>query len=189
MPNGLGIDQSHSSTGFALWVDHNKKSRHGTIKTTNADNWIVRQQEIVSELVRLVEKYGVEYVAVEDYAYGTFGRAAKNAARLCELGGAIKHTLLANKIMIFVVNTKYVKQWIGVAHNAKKKEVVAAVNKRWGYSFKIKDNDMADALILAEIADSCWARLQGRELPKHLTMHQRGLVEAILGGEDTVLRV
>lgn len=182
---GLGIDQSLTSTGYALWTED--KAKYDTIKTYPVDPLIVRHRTTVGSLVKIIDKYNVKYAAMEDYAYGTFSKQPKTAAKLCELGGQLKLTLGGLGLTIFVVNTKYVKQWIGIPSNSKKQEVVKAVNAEWDFKFRMKDNDIADALILGRVAEACWEKLAGLSYSRDLTGMQRGLVEAILGGEDTVL--
>jgi Holliday junction resolvasome RuvABC endonuclease subunit len=152
---------------------------------------IDRHKRTVKGLISEICKYHVRYAAIEDYAYGTFGKQPKIASKLCELGGQIKLELVRLNMTVFVVNTKYVKGWVGLASSkgnpVTKRMVVEAVNKIYKQNFKVKDNDMADACILAEIGDCCWLKLMGMELPKHITSVQRGYIEAILNGEDTVL--
>ncbi len=182
---GMGIDQSLTSTGHAIWRDG--AAIYDNIKTTADMELIDRHSRTVKGLIKEICKYHVRYAAIEDYAYRTFAKQPKIAAKLCELGGQIKLELVGMNMTVFVVNTKYLKMWVGLAHNAKKNLVVPAVNKRYGFTFRMKDNDMADACVLAEIGDCCWLKLNGLPLPSTLTTQQLGFVEAILCGADTVL--
>lgn len=183
---GIGVDQSLTSTGYALW--HNATEYNSaSVKTTKEDDVISRHRIIVQRIMSLVAEHGLQYAAIEDYAYGTFGKQPKVAAKLCELGGQLKYNFVAKGMTVYVVNINYVKQWVGLTNKAKKPEVVRKVNALWGTNFKIKDNDQADALILARIGLACWEKQNGLPNRFPLTMEQIGMVEAILCGEDTVL--
>lgn len=184
---GIGIDQSITSTGHAIFRD-GQLFKYNTIKTTPDMALIDRHQTTLRGLLSEISKYHVRYAAIEDYAYHHFARQPKTAAKLCELGGQIKMGLVKQNMTVFIVNTTYVKQWVGLLSKVKKKDVVLAVNSQYGTKFKLKDNDIADATILAHVADACWLRLNGLPYPdNYVNGVQRGIVEAILGNQENVL--
>jgi Holliday junction resolvasome RuvABC endonuclease subunit len=182
---GCGVDQSLTSTGYAF--KSNGRLVYNTIKTTSNDSLIVRHRATVGQLMSLAEKHDFKWVAMEDYAYGTFGKQPKIAAKLCELGGQIKYRMNEQHIIVYVVNTHYVKQWVGLTNRDKKVKIVSVWNEVHKTKFRLKDNDVVDAMILREIGQICYYRQMGNPFPDNLPMHQRGLVDAILMGGDTVL--
>jgi Holliday junction resolvasome RuvABC endonuclease subunit len=183
--HGCGVDQSLSSTGYAFKA--NGRLVYNTIKTTNIDSLIVRHRATVGQLMILAAKHEFKWIAMEDYAYGTFGKQPKIAAKLCELGGQIKYRMNEQNIIVYVINTNYVKQWIGLTNRNNKSAMVKQYNEMYNKTFRMKDNDIVDALILHEIGQICYFRQMGNAFPNEVSLHRRGLVDAILLGGDTVL--
>ena len=185
MSNGVGIDQSLTCTGYAYKAAG--RLVYNVIKTPATDPLIVRHRATVGQLMVLAKKNDFKWAAMEDYAYGTFGKQPKVAAKLCELAGQIKYRMNEEGITVYVINTNYVKQWIGLTNKNNKSAMVRKYNELHNTKFRMKDNDIVDALILREIGQICHHRHDGHPFPTNLSMERRGLVDAILLGADTVL--
>lgn len=147
-----GIDMSLSKAGCAI-VDSDGKSLFQD--TFHRDgNKIVRVSEIMGCLLEVLHNFKPELVAVEEPAYG----AVKYVSY--DLGGSYMNCMVAlyrNKFDSLIVNQTKLKVY-ATGTNKSDKELVKKYALTKGHVFpdgKVRKEfiyDMADALVLAEIA-------------------------------------
>ena len=151
----VGVDFSLTSPGmFAIRVNENYRysllGQHN-IKTKSNEPWYTRTERVQKAIIGFIKQYNPSMVMVENYSYGsTNGR---------ELAGEV-HGITLFKLfesgfppenVYRIVSPSQLKKFITGKGNAKKPDVVKAVNEFFGTSFKNSENDMADALVLAYI--------------------------------------
>ena len=146
-----GIDLSLTGTGFCL--KHGKSLSVETIKTKPKDypNKIERVKKIVREVSRRIPKRNV-LVCVENY-FTPANRAQIGAAMsLIELGWSVRLALYQGGVPFYVIVPQHLKKFGTGKGNCPKAIVVREVYKRWGVD--VKDDNQADACVLAHIAHS-----------------------------------
>lgn len=82
----LGIDQSYTSTGLTV-MDHRKDvAWMGTVttkkETDDKQEIFHRARYIVQEISNIIDLHKIEFVAIEQLAYGSAGDATRNLAGL-----------------------------------------------------------------------------------------------------------
>lgn len=150
-----GVDFSLTSPGMsAIRVYENEQMEvldmHST-KTKSDEDWYVRLNRIQTEILRFIFKHKPKRIYIENYSFGsTNGRETAG-----EVHGVVLYKLIEagfpTSRIYRTVAPQALKKFITGKGNATKKEVVEAVNKQFGLSLKQKDNDMADAIVLAYI--------------------------------------
>ena len=145
----IGIDQSLRSSGvFWLgdgvtgWARIEAKKLRGTERLKFIKDAVIK---IVDDL----DGYTVKRVAIEGYAYGIRGG---RVFELGELGGVLKLALTEHGCStITTVQPTTLKKFAG-SGNAEKEDVIKFVNKEMEMGFTLKENDVADACVLALIS-------------------------------------
>lgn len=143
----VGIDQSYSGFGLIV-LEANGYFTHNLWKFPPRDSDGNRLDEIRVRLItffkELEETYGTVQVAMEGYASNAkFGRE-----KLGELGGIVK----LSHFEVFgtdpdVIPPTSLKKFVTGKGNAKKAEVINAIEEKWNIAF-VNDN-LADAYGLA----------------------------------------
>lgn len=136
----LAIDPSLTSSGYATstgvgLLEPPKDKNRGMPRV----NWIVTQV--------LTMAHVAELVVIEDYSYGSQGKAILNIA---ELGGALRWILWRAEKPVVVIPPATLKKFATGKGNAGKDEVLAAAIRRLDYGGH--SNDEADALWLYQAA-------------------------------------
>jgi crossover junction endodeoxyribonuclease RuvC len=146
---GVGLDLSLTGTGFCLKSGNVLNVE--TIKTKPKDfpNKIERVKHIVTEVTKRIPS-DVSLVCVENY-FVPANRAQIGAAMgLIELGWSVRLALYQLKIPFYVVVPQHLKKFGTGKGNCPKSIVIREVFKKWG--FDAKDDNQADACVLANIA-------------------------------------
>jgi crossover junction endodeoxyribonuclease RuvC len=162
----IGIDQSLRATGL-FWTDG---VTHGWKQVdTGGLRGAERLLFIRDAIASVVDAVKPELAALEGYSYGSPGKVFE----LGEIGGAVKMLLQERKIPFVTPTPVQVKKFATSRHMAEKIDVVNAINTRYGVSWVLADNNLADAAALAAIASACLA-------PATLTLrHEAEVVAAI----------
>lgn len=144
----IGIDQSLRSTGLAWigdgilgWKEIPSKELRGGIRLQHIKNTVV-------DTIKALEDVVIAGCAMEGYSYGSIGKTFE----LGELGGALKVALVENCWGMITVPPSTLKKYISGNGGSEKQNMVDAINKILKTAFKIKDNNVVDALGLAIIA-------------------------------------
>lgn len=143
----IGLDQSLVATGYCVMT-----SEKSTVVETGeifggnykgADRLIHIQQQ----LQQLINKYEnrLLFVAIEDYSYGSKGRATFS---LGELGGIIKITIVSCNFMLMTVPIATWKKIITGSGNTKKDMVRLSVFKK--YKFESPSQNIIDAFSICK---------------------------------------
>jgi len=141
----LGIDASLNHTGLAL-IEEGKICHLSTIKVGKTRS-TARLGLIRDEIVALVKSHKPDKVVIENYSFGSRGRAIFNIG---ELGGVIRLALLDLGYEVLEIEPKVLKKKITGNGNASKEDMIKAINEV--YKLELKDDNQADALGLAHIA-------------------------------------
>lgn len=142
-----GVDPSYDSTGVVILDSEGKALHQGTIKAKGRG--LLRVAALRDALLDMVEKAGIDVVAVEGYA---FAKRTAGAHQSGELGGVVRLALYESGISVIDVPPTTLKKFVTGRGNARKEEVVLEVYKRWGVS--CTKHDEADAYGLAQFARS-----------------------------------
>lgn len=139
----LGVDQSLTSTGYAL--NTLEGGLHtGTIEPAPLKD-VPRLYYIRKRLLALIDAFRPKLIVFEDYAMG-FRKGTGRLAHLGEVGGVLKLTAWECGVPHLVVPNATLKRLITGRGNAKKPEVQAELSSRFG--LQVHQNDEADAAAL-----------------------------------------
>lgn len=145
----VGIDQSYSGFGLIVLEDglHTEQLWKFSPRASDGERLEEIHVTLVTYLANLRPKYKTLTVAMEGYASNAkFGRE-----KLGELGGIVKlsHYAVFGRDPIVIPPTS-LKKFVTGKGNAKKADVIAAIESRWGVSFR--NDNLADAYGLARYA-------------------------------------
>lgn len=123
----------------------------GNCKTDSKEHWHTRMKRIKDTILQFVSEHKPKQIIVENYSFGS--RNGREVAG--EVHGVTLFHLLDNgfppeNIHRNVSPQGRAKFFTGKG-KATKREVVEAVNEYFGLNFLVKDNDIADACVLAFI--------------------------------------
>lgn len=138
----LGVDLSNTETGYCLSKD-GKISDYGTIKPSSTLSPIDKLVYVIEEIQKLIKKFNVDELVIEDIYCGYI----QAFLILGRLQGAI--ILVWHKLKLrppIIYRTTTARCTIGIKGNAKKKDVMEAINKRLG--LKITNDNISDAIVL-----------------------------------------
>lgn len=122
-----------------------------TCKTSADEPWHKRLNRVSTTVLRFVFKHKPKKIFVENYSFGsTNGREIAGEVQGVTLFNLLEHGFPPENLHRNISPQARAKFFTGNGR-AKKKEVVQAVNAFFGLSFLMKDNDIADACILAFI--------------------------------------
>lgn len=142
----LGIDPSLSSTGIALINRDTLEVLTYTIKTGSLRAG-ARLRFIHEQLSKCVpDDLRILSACVEGYAYGGLGKLAE----LAEAGGVVRLFLASRDVPYDVVAPAALKKYATGDANAEKQDVISAINRK--HQISLRDDNQADALVLADIA-------------------------------------
>ena len=153
--NIIGLDLSLTSPGMAcLQVNEDGSYQlidFATCKTTADEPWKQRLSRVSTTVLQFVFKHTPKKIFVENYSFGsTNGREIAGEVHGVTLFNLLEHGFPREHLHRNISPSSRAKFLTGNGR-AKKSEVVKAVNELFGLNFKMKDNDIADACILAFI--------------------------------------
>jgi len=138
----LAIDQSLNETGYYLF-DGNHHEADVILPQTK--DKILRLLNIRESIRRLLKKHIPEIVVMEDYSYGSKGRATFSMG---ELGGLLKLDLILGDRKLYIVPIGTWKKYVAGKGNLKKEQILLQVYKKYGIEFK--NNNICDAFCLGK---------------------------------------
>ncbi len=139
----LAFDLSTTESGWCFG-EEGKVVRFGTIKPSSSLNPIEKLIYTIEEGAKLIRDFQVDDVVVEDI-YCAYVQAHKILGRL---QGAMIFVWWKMKFRApFIYSTTSARANIGIKGNAKKKDVMKAINKM--LKLKITNDNEADAIVLA----------------------------------------
>jgi Holliday junction resolvasome RuvABC endonuclease subunit len=158
----VGLDMSLSATGFCIRTGDEIRIETVKTKPDQFDNDLARLKYIVAEIMKRIPR-SVGMICIEDFF--TPGNAAQigSAIKLAMLGTATRLALYDAGMPFFVIAPGQLKKWATSSGASQKSLIVMSVYKTYG--IEVKDDNQADALVLAHIARA----LDGdtTELPKY----------------------
>lgn len=149
-PVCIGIDQSYG--GFAITAIDAKENYYTEVKKIDGDG-VERLHKARLFLIGFMDRYEVEAVAIEGYAFGS-----QMANMAGELGGMIRLALFDKyrfdkplaAFPLVVPPTSLKKYVTGKGTGIKKNQMLLAIYKKWDVEFT--SDDAADSYGLARIA-------------------------------------
>lgn len=187
----MGIDPSLAGFAFAIAVEagHELQVHEALLKTKPSGDDVrarcARYREIVQPTIAAVHTHVVTLCVIEGYSFASAGgRVSGHAHDRAELGGILRNALVDVCHQVVEVAPSTVKKFATGKGNADKAEVISALSRRYGRTFK--SDDAADAFALLQIGLCLYgivapegrpqaeviAMLKGHPLPK-LTKKQR----------------
>jgi Holliday junction resolvasome RuvABC endonuclease subunit len=150
----VGLDLSLTSTGMAavrIKGETFQILEWANPKTSATEDWFTRMMHIQTDVVRFVFKHKPSKIFVEGYSYGS-----RNGRELAgEVNGIVLYQLIAGGFpqqnIHKMISPQGRAKFATGKGNGTKSEVVNYVNQTFGLSLKVKENDIADAIILAFI--------------------------------------
>lgn len=158
----LSIDQSYSGTGIC-YLSSDGRMETFLIKTKADMLWEKRMEAILSLLdsilnlsaIKMDNPSRVSHVILEGYAFG----GSFKGFQLGELGGVIKYFFYMKGIVARQIMIAHHKMFVACNGKADKKEVMAALNSRFGMA--ISNDNIADAISMALLYRTFLAYKQG----------------------------
>lgn len=140
----LAIDPSLTSSGYAFRRDEDLAVGRIMPKTLRG---CPRLNFIQKTFLELVERSEPEAIILEGYSMGSHGRVFD----IGELGGVLKLIAFQHELEVLIVPPATLKKWVTGKGNANKKQMIAAVKKKWKVEFK--SNDECDAVALLHFGE------------------------------------
>ena len=165
----IGLDLSLTGTGLVVLDSTGKVYEAITIKSKLQD--MERLAFIRGTIGQMLTKHEPVMACLEGYSMGS---RAGQLASIGELGGVVKLLLHRNKYRYAIAAPTQLKKFATGKGNCMKDGIMMHVYKRWGY--EAKDNNIADAYVLAKIAMAL------ETVDKTLTIPQQEVITAI--GKD-----
>lgn len=149
----LGLDQSLTESGWYFDEDN-----YGTLKTkTKGTKRLINIRE---RLKKLLKKFKIEVVVMENYSYGS----RYNREILGELGGVIKTLAYDLGIETVPIPTSVLKKFITGKGRCKKEVILLYVFKNYG--FETRNHNIADAFSLHRIYKEYLEWKEGKKFKK-----------------------
>jgi len=145
----LGIDPGLADTGYGFITKQGQKLKMlgcGSLKTPAKDDFIKRLETIHKELVRLINKYKPDIVAVEQLF---FCKNVKTALLVGQARGVCLMTISENNLPIFEYTPLQIKLALTSYGKADKNQVGQMVKLLLNLKSVPKPDDAADALAVA----------------------------------------
>lgn len=149
----LGIDQSYTSSGFAVVGGNGDVLEFGTFRTTEPEHGSIFHRAILIAdfIVTLAHKYDTKTVGLEGLAFAMMGNATRDLAGLQAI---IITTLLRNGIDPIVITPNEVKKRATGSGKAKKPEMAAALSDE--FRTRILAANYKKTTGLYDITDAYW---------------------------------
>lgn len=151
----MGIDPSLAGFAYAIAVESgNELQIHEALLKTKPSGDDVRARVdryrlIVEPTIAAVRSLGVGLCVIEGYSFGSAGgKVSGHAHDRAELGGILRNALV-DVCRVVEVAPSSLKKYATGKGNADKAEVISALSRRYGRTFK--SDDAADAFALLQI--------------------------------------
>lgn len=169
----IGIDASLTSTGFCILYEDVKNMKLLAVKGGKLRG-AERLAYFQEQLVYLLTEYTPKFALIENYAYsvGVGGRVFD----VGELGGVVRLTLFQQSVPYDVVAPPSVKKYITGSGRCEKDVIIKEVYKNYGID--TNDNNLADAVVIAKIAESIWKKRNDVEVK--LKKYEKEVVDKIM---------
>lgn len=151
----MGIDPGFARIGYGILNYENDKYKvieYGSITTEAGIKFSRRLYKIADELEKLLQKYKVDAVAIEDLFFNTNTKTAINVA---QARGVILYILEKNSINIFEYTPLQIKQALVGYGRADKIQIMNMVKSDLHLEKMPKLDDTTDALAMAICHCSC----------------------------------
>lgn len=143
----LGLDLSLTGTGIVVLGDSNTALHAEVLKNKlRGEQRLLFLRDRVAEVIK---EFVPAIICLEGYSMGS---RIGQAFSIGELGGVIRANIYEQGFDYFAIPPTRLKKFITGGGKAEKDMIVFHVYKRWG--FEAKDNNMADAYGLAQVAKS-----------------------------------
>lgn len=173
----IGLDLSISGTGFCFLrgADINPE----TIKTTpkGFEDDLARLRHISNEIMKRIPQ-DVMLICLEDFYTPTKIYQAGAAIKLAMLGAVVRMELKEAGRPFIIPTANQIKKFATGKGNAPKSVVLMAVYKRWG--LECKDDNQADATVMAVLARAVYNQQVDPSLNENLTKPQLEVVQKVL---------
>lgn len=156
----LGLDLSTVASGWALF-DNGIPTKYGVIQPDSDLSESAKYFYIAQSVATLLRVYRPTELAIEDTFFGKNISTLKKLSRLAGQMMYIWRLFAAKEVNFYMASS--VRKSINVKGNAQKEEVVEAVNKYFKLRGRVKDNNVADAIV---VGYHHWAQGQLRPLPE-----------------------
>ena len=149
MQKYLGLDLSTVSTGYAVFNEQ-LLVESGKIVPPEGMSVMARIVYTAGKVRTICTTHKPDKVIIEDVFYGSNYLTTKLLNRLA---GAVYSTIYTYSGDLYPLpNIEFVtptsaRKYFGLLPASKKRHIVEAVNRKFGLSLKIKDNDEADAIV------------------------------------------
>lgn len=150
----VGLDLSLTSPGMALIREKDDNTIHvvdtKNIKTTKDEDWFTRHTRVREAVMEFVFMSRPRAIFVENYSFGSSnGREIAGEVHGNVLYKLIEEGYPQDRIFRVIAPTRLKKFATGKGNEKKKRPIVEFVNKTFGLNLRVKDNDIADAVVLA----------------------------------------
>lgn len=156
----MGLDLSLTSTGVCI-TEEGKDILLTKVKTNSSESWFDRISRIITTILSYANEYKVEHITIENYSYGS----SQGRELLGELHGVVMYNLECEGYTYRKISPTQVKQFGCGRGQAPKRPadkakstwaktwVVEEINKRYDKAFRLADNDICDAYIIALLTE------------------------------------
>lgn len=168
----VGFDFSLVATGYAVIRSDGGIIETGTIKTSPQEAMPSRLVKIADAVVEILDRHQPDYACKESPAFGFSGAFTRG---LEEVHGAVAYAVAkSGRAPLRGVAPSTLKKYATGSGRAEKSDVKVGIFKRWG--IELKDNNQADAYIVARIAGGAHGGLPGE------TEEQREVIVTVKKG-------
>lgn len=141
----LAIDQSLNFSGIAISLD----GKFECVSTIEAKcKGVERLADIVGKIGEIIDKYNIDFVTLEDYSFGSKGRATFSLGEMC---GCIKYYLFSRDIEFLIIPINTWKKFL-CGGNVGKDMILLAAYKKWNKEFK--NNNECDAFCMLKFIEA-----------------------------------
>jgi Holliday junction resolvasome RuvABC endonuclease subunit len=145
----LALDQSSSHTGFAI-VKDGKLTETGCINVPASQDLFARTCIMCEDIITLMDRCKPDFLCLEEI-YGLPGRYTALKALAIVRGALIYVWWKRSGAYPLVIGCSSARAQLGIKGNAKKDEVMAAVNAK--FNLKLINEHEADAVVIAVIGN------------------------------------
>jgi len=170
--NLFGIDPSLNNTGIAYYEGDRIKTGTIPVKKLRRVSRLVFVRDTLEDYL---DEFQPDKVIYEGYAFGAKGQALFDIG---EMGGVLKILCYEKGIDVLLVPPATLKLFAAGKGNAKKEEMIVAINERWGRWFS--SDDEADAFALLKFGE-VYLNVRKRRAFKPKVIESMSKVEIVHG--------
>ena len=156
----IGLDLSTVATGWALF-DGESLRKYNVIKPDSDLSETEKYFYITQSVATLLRLYKPDDLAIEDTFYSKDPTVLKKLNRIAGQVMYIWYTLSKKNPVFYMASSA--RKAAGISGIAKKPEVTEAVNKIFKLRGRLKDHNMADAIVVGYCHWTRWANKQFTE--------------------------